>query len=200
MLIKIILTQAMVCQFAVVPSRCPIAMPEMTVWWNMTGDQDRRVTSGETTISILLPAHGQVKTFRTTKDEFFGAVLWRDTVGGPLDILVRAGPLDFAKVLVFVNQAMGSVVRVTCVLENGDMVYRSLFDNDEVITFKGLESRVLAAMALQGIGDYRTIVAFRRATNFQTVRPTDLVFKPKGHDNWTPAFLIRSPADSPRVA
>ena len=163
-------------KFALVPSRCPIALPEADIWYKMPDDQNQRIGSGESTLKLMI--QGQLKVFKATGEELFGAMLFRDMNGGLMDILVKAGVASFANVIVFVNESNPVQVQVTCVLENGDLIYRERFARETMLSFKQLESLVQTGMALQGIGDTSTTVAFRRAATFGTVRASDLVFKP----------------------
>ena len=163
-------------KFALVPARCPISLPEANTWYKMPDDQNLRIGSGESTLRLLI--QGQLKAFKATGEEFFGAMLWRDMNGGLMDILAKAGVASFVNALVFVNESNPVQVQVTCVLENGDLIYRDRFARETMLSFKQLESHVQTAMVLQGIGDTNTTVAFRRATNFGTIRASDLVFKP----------------------
>jgi hypothetical protein len=142
----------------------------------MPDDQNQRIGSGESTLKLMI--QGQLKVFKATGEELFGAMLFRDMNGGLMDILVKAGVASFANVIVFVNESNPVQVQVTCVLENGDLIYRERFARETMLSFKQLESLVQTGMALQGIGDTSTTVAFRRAATFGTVRASDLVFKP----------------------
>ena len=177
--------------FATVPAaETAYAMPGPWFWTRVPASEVQKIVSGQFQISVLV--EGSVKTFMASGEEVYGAVLYYDIDRGCRNILVKQTVASYVVVTVFLNFSNPVRVQVTCVLENGELVFRGRFDRMESLTFAELQAHVREGLITFRWGNNDTKIIFRRSGAAGTVKNSDRVWAPRTPPRLAPANKKRS--------
>ena len=164
--------------FATVPASCTAyAEPDSWEWMRVPHSEAQKIASGQFELKLLV--YEAVRTFMASGEEVFGAVLYYDIDRGCRNILVKQTVATHVVVTVFLNFINPVRVQVTCVLDNGDLVFRGRFDRMQSLTFAELQSHVRRELISFSWGNNATRITFRRSGNHGTARNSDRVWVPR---------------------